>query len=53
MKISLDGATLEMPFIQHILQDSFISYIAKLVMFKSIITIDCEDFDEEMFENND
>lgn len=50
MKISLDGgATLEMPFTKGILQDPFISYIARLVIGQNKIIFDVTGFDEDMF----
>jgi hypothetical protein len=53
MKVSLDGVTLEMPFVKDVLQDEFVSYIARLVMGKCLITMDCDSFDEDMFERDE
>lgn len=54
MKLSFDGgATLEMPFTTSVLQDQFSSFIARLVMAKTKITLDVEYFDEDMFPEND
>lgn len=53
MKISLDGgATLELPFTKGILENPFTSYIARLVIGENNIIFDVEDFDEEMFPND-
>jgi hypothetical protein len=53
MKLSLeDGATLELPFTPSVLQDDFMSYIARLLMAESKITLDVDDFDEDMFPQN-
>jgi len=50
MKISLDGgATLELPFTKGILEDEFISFIARLVIGNNNIIFDTEDFNEDMF----
>lgn len=53
MKLSLDGATLEMPFTKDVLKDDFTSYIARLVIGNCLITMDCKDFDEDMFDNDE
>jgi hypothetical protein len=50
MKISLDGATLEMPFTSGVLGDPFTSFIARLVLSGSLITMDTKEFDEDMFD---
>lgn len=49
MKIKVEGAELEMPFTPDILRDDFISFIARLVISKSIIKMDVTDFDEDLF----
>ena len=50
MKLSIEnGATLELPFTRDILKDEFMSYIARLVMSGSLITMDVEDFEDWMF----
>ena len=51
MKLSLGGATLEMPFTSDIIKDSFMSFMANIVMSGSLIIMDCEDFDYEMFDH--
>lgn len=54
MKLSLEGgATLEMPFTKGILEDDFASYIARLVIGNNNIIFDVEDFDDDMFPEND
>lgn len=54
MKISLDGgATLELPFTKGVLDDNFTSFIARLVIGNSKIIFDTEDFNEEMFPEDD
>jgi hypothetical protein len=53
MKISIDGgATLELPFTKGILEDPFMSYIARLVIGNNNIIFDTTDFDEDMFPND-
>lgn len=49
MKLSVDGVSLEMPFVKDVLQDNFVSYVARLVIAKTFITLDCDDFDDSMF----
>lgn len=49
MKISLDGVTLEMPFTKNVLNDPFTSYIARLLMAETKITLDVTEFEEDMF----
>lgn len=50
MKLSIDGGvTLELPFTKDIIKDEFMSYIARLVMSGSLITMDVEDFEDWMF----
>lgn len=54
MKISLDGgATLELPFTKGILEDSFISYIARLVIGNNNIIFDVDSFDDDMFPTDE
>lgn len=53
MKLSIDGATLEMPFTKDILSDPFMSYCATLVLAQTQIEMDCDDFDESMFPERD
>ena len=49
MKISIDGVTLEMPFTPDVLKDNFVSYVGRLIIANSKITMDCDDFNSEMF----
>jgi hypothetical protein len=49
MKIKVDGTELEMPFTPDILRDGFISFMARLVISQSIITMDVTDFDDNLF----
>lgn len=51
MKLSLDGATLEMPFTSDILKDPFMSYCARLVMCKTKFRVDVDYFPESIFYN--
>ncbi|MCT3693467.1 hypothetical protein HZQ92_18015 [Elizabethkingia anophelis] len=53
MKVSLDdGASLELPFVKGILEDDFVSFIARLVIGNNNIIFDVEDFEDDMFPNN-
>ena len=47
------GVKLEMPFTTDVLKNEFLSYVAGLVIAKSSITIDVEDFQDQMFYNDD
>lgn len=50
MTISLeDGAKIEMPFTRDILSDNFTAFIARLVMARTVITMDTREFDDDMF----
>lgn len=51
MKLQIGEATLEMPFTTSVLENPFLSYIARLIIAGSLITMDCEDFDEEWFQH--
>lgn len=53
VKLTVEGGTIELPFTRDILQDDFMSYIARLIMANTKITMDCNHFTEEMFENDD
>lgn len=50
MKVSLDGVTLELPFVSGILQNSFLSYMSRLIIGECQIKMDVYDFDECMIE---
>ena len=53
MKIDFeDGAKIELPFVKDILSDPFASYIARLVIAQSIIEMDVDGFEEDMFEDH-
>lgn len=49
MKLRLDSATLEVPFTTGIINDGFNSFMANLVLSNTKITMDCTDFEEDMF----
>lgn len=49
MILTVDGGKLEMPFTRDILTDRFTSFIARLVIAGTKITIDCEEFEYDMF----
>lgn len=53
MKLSIDGVTLELPFTPKVLEDDFISYIAKLIIANTKITFNVEEFSDEMFPENE
>lgn len=52
MKLSNGESTIEMPFTRDALKDEFTSYIARVLINKSPITMDCDDFDEDMFRQD-
>ncbi len=49
MTLIADNVRLELPFTRDVLSDKFTSYIATLIIARSIITMDCDDFEEDMF----
>lgn len=50
MKLSLDGgATLELPFVRGVLENDFVRFCARLVIGKSNIIFDVNDFNDDMF----
>jgi len=51
IKLANGEGTIEMPFTRGSLKDQFTSYLARIVICKSIITMDCEDFENYMFED--
>lgn len=55
MKLILpeERAELELPFSRSVLDDKFCRYIASLVIGRSHIEMDCEDFQESMFHQDD
>jgi hypothetical protein len=48
-----NSATLELPFTPDVLANEFLSFVARLIIAGSIITMDCEEFDEEWFHDED
>jgi hypothetical protein len=53
MKISVDGVSLEMPFTTDVLHDNVMSFIARLVVANTKITMDCYEFSEDMFPQDE
>lgn len=53
MEFKTDKWTVTMPFTKDILQDQFMAYLARLMLSGTIVTMDCEDFDEEWFESEE
>jgi hypothetical protein len=51
MELSIEGATLKMPFRRDALQDNFTAFMARLIIGDCEITMDTDDFDEDMFED--
>lgn len=50
MSVIIDeGRKIEMPFTKDILSDKFVSFIARIVLAHSLITIDADYFSEDMF----
>jgi hypothetical protein len=49
MTFEMEGGRLEIPFQRDVLKDKFLSYIARVIICKSSITIDTKEFDEDMF----
>ncbi len=52
MKLSIEGATLEMPFTQNVLQDKIALVTGRMVLANTHVTMDCEEFDREWFPND-
>ena len=53
MKLTVDGAELEMPFTRDVLQDNFVSFVARLIIANTKITMDCKEFHENMFPQDE
>ena len=53
MKLSMDGTILELPFTPRVLEDKFISFIARLVIANTKVTFDVTEFNEDMFPEQD
>lgn len=49
MTFEMEGGKLEMPFQRDVLKDKFLSYIARVIICHSVITIDTTSFNEDMF----
>lgn len=49
MKLHVDNATLELPFTRDILKDSFVAHLAGYIISDTIITMDTESFEDDMF----
>jgi hypothetical protein len=49
MKLSIGDASLELPFTTDILKDDFMSYMARIVISESLITMDMDYFDDSLF----
>jgi len=49
MTLVIEGARIEMPFTRDILKDRFITLIARMVIAKTEVTMDCKEFYEDMF----
>jgi len=49
MKVAIDGHTLELPFTRNVLQDSFLSHLAGYLISDTVITMDTDSFEDEMF----
>lgn len=53
MKLSVEGgAVLEMPFRRDVLGDRFTSFIARMLICESVITMDVSGFDEDWFPSH-
>lgn len=54
MKLSLEGgALLELPFVPNVLHDKVVAYCARILIGKSKIKFDTENFDEDMFPKDE
>lgn len=49
MTFEMGGGKLEMPFEKDVLKDKFLSYIARIIICDSLITMDTRSFNEDMF----
>lgn len=52
MKIEFEGGKIEMPFTPDILRNNLARIMAPLVLANTEITMDCNDFDEDMFPDS-
>lgn len=53
MKITDNNVTLELPFIPDVLKNPIVSFFARMIIAKTKITMDCKDFDESMFPEDE
>lgn len=51
MKLKVEDVTLEMPFTTDIIKDRFNSFIANILISKSEINMDCDDFEDDWFDH--
>ncbi len=51
-KLKVGDSVLELPLLPDVLSDEFVSYIARVIISKSLFTMDCDGFDEEMFPSH-
>jgi hypothetical protein len=53
MKLTIDNAELELPFVKDVLSDDFTAYIARLIFCDSHITMDTTYFTDDMFPQDE
>lgn len=53
MKIETDNAKIEVPFVSDVLADEFASYLARIIICKSFITMDTTIFTDDMFPQDE
>jgi len=53
MKVRKDNVEIEMPFTPNILQDKVLGIFFKLILNDGLIILDCENFQEDMFPEDD
>lgn len=53
MKLSIEGATLEMPFTANILQDDIAMVVGRMILANTHVEMDCEEFDEDWFPKDE
>jgi len=53
MKLIVDNAELELPFVKDVLSDNFTSYIARIIFSNSHITMDTTNFEDDMFPQDE
>lgn len=52
MVLSIDGAELKIPFASSVLRDEFALFSARIVLARTLITMDCRGFSEDMFPSD-